>query len=68
MQPAFFTLTAGRFVADKAKIDGYFPAVVRPKAERIGALIQQTAGRAYRNGREDTFRLRDPHKPRRRTA
>ncbi|WP_289017596.1 hypothetical protein [uncultured Ornithinimicrobium sp.] len=25
-------------------------------------------GRAYRNGREDTYRLRDPHKPRRRTA
>lgn len=44
------TVYAGRFVADKAKIDGYFPDVVRPKAERIGALIQDTAGRAYRNG------------------
>ncbi|HEY0662551.1 MAG TPA: amidohydrolase family protein, partial [Lysobacter sp.] len=44
------TITAGRFVADKAKIDGYFPDVVRPKAARIGALIQETAGKAYRNG------------------
>ncbi|GAB2516134.1 metal-dependent hydrolase family protein [Lysobacter humi (ex Lee et al. 2017)] len=44
------TIYAGRFVADKAKIDGYFPPVVRPKAERIGALIQATAGRAYRAG------------------
>ena len=44
------TIHAGRFVADKAKIDGYFPEVVRPKAERIGALIQDTAARAYRNG------------------
>lgn len=44
------TIYAGRFVADKAKIDGYFPDVVRPKAQRIGALIQDTAAKAYRNG------------------
>ena len=44
------TIYAGRFVADKARIDGYFPDVVRPKAARIGALIQDTAGRAYRSG------------------
>ena len=44
------TLSAGRFVADKAKIEGYFPEVVRPKAERIGALIQQTFARAYKAG------------------
>ena len=44
------TIHAGRFVADKAKIDGYFPDVVRPKAARIGAAIQQTAGDAYRAG------------------
>ncbi|MGY0798114.1 amidohydrolase family protein [Lysobacter sp. A286] len=44
------TIYAGRFVADKAKIDGYFPDVVRPKAARIGALIQATAGRAYKAG------------------
>jgi len=44
------TISAGRFVAEKAKIDGYFPEVVRPKAARIGALIQDTAARAYRAG------------------
>ena len=44
------TIYAGRFVADKAKIDGYFPEIVRPKAARIGAQIQDTAGKAYRAG------------------
>lgn len=49
------TIYAGRFVADKARTDGYFPEVVRPKAERIGALIQDTAGRAYRAGVKIAF-------------
>lgn len=49
------TIYAGRFVADKAKIDGYFPDVVRPKAARIGAQIQDTAGRAYRGGVKIAF-------------
>lgn len=44
------TIYAGRFVADKAKIPGYFPEVVRVKAEAIGSLIQATAGRAYKAG------------------
>lgn len=49
------TIYAGRFVAEKAKIDGYFPEVVRPKAARIGAQIQDTAGRAYRGGVKIAF-------------
>lgn len=49
------TIYAGRFVADKAKIDGYFPEVVRPKAARIGAQIQDTAARAYRGGVKIAF-------------
>ncbi len=49
------TIYAGRFVADKAKIDGYFPEVVRPKAARIGSLIQDTAAKAYRNGVKIAF-------------
>jgi imidazolonepropionase-like amidohydrolase len=49
------TVYAGRFVADKAKIDGYFPAVVRPKAARIGELIQATAARAYQSGVKMAF-------------
>lgn len=44
------TISAGRFVAEKAKIDGYFPEVVRPKAARIGAQIQTTAANAYKAG------------------
>jgi imidazolonepropionase-like amidohydrolase len=44
------TISAGRFVAEKSKIDGFYPAVVRPKAARIGALIQETFGRAWRSG------------------
>ena len=49
------TIHAGRFVADKAKVDGYFPDVVRPKAARIGALIQDTAARAYKSGVKIAF-------------
>jgi imidazolonepropionase-like amidohydrolase len=44
------TISAGRFVAEKAKVDGYFPAVVRPKAAEIGPKIQDTFGRAFRAG------------------
>jgi imidazolonepropionase-like amidohydrolase len=49
------TIYAGRFVADKAKVDGYFPEVVRPKAARIGALIQESAARAYKAGVKIAF-------------
>ncbi|WP_305804689.1 amidohydrolase family protein [Stenotrophomonas sp. YIM B06876] len=49
------TLYAGRFVSEKARIDGYYPAVVRPKAARIGAQIQDTAAKAYRNGVKIAF-------------
>jgi imidazolonepropionase-like amidohydrolase len=49
------TIYAGRFVADKAKTDGYFPDIIRPKAARVGAQIQDTAGKAYRNGVKIAF-------------
>ncbi|RUO42082.1 amidohydrolase [Pseudidiomarina aestuarii] len=49
------TITAGRSVADRAKIDGYFPEVVRPKAAEIGPLIQGTFGRAYKAGVKIAF-------------
>ncbi len=49
------TISAGRFVADKAKIDGYFPTIVRPKAAKIGAQIQQTAARAHAAGVKIAF-------------
>jgi imidazolonepropionase-like amidohydrolase len=44
------TISAGRFVAEKAKIEGYFPEVVRPKAARVGGLIQDTAAKAHKAG------------------
>lgn len=49
------TISAGRFVAEKAKIDGYFPEVVRPKAASIGPLIQETFAKAYRAGVKIAF-------------
>lgn len=44
------TITAGKQVAEKAKIEGYFPAVVTPKALAIGPQIQQTFAKAYKRG------------------
>ena len=49
------TISAGRFVAEKSKIDGYFPAVVRPKAAAIGPQIQDTFARAYKAGVKIAF-------------
>lgn len=49
------TISAGRFVAEKAQIDGFFPPIVRPKAATIGAQIQDTFGRAYRAGVKIAF-------------
>ena len=44
------TITAGKWVADKAEVDGFFPELVRPKAATIGPLIQETFAQAYRMG------------------
>jgi imidazolonepropionase-like amidohydrolase len=44
------TISAGRFVAEKAQVPGYYPEVVRPKAERVGAQIQATFAKAYEAG------------------
>ncbi|TVQ42072.1 MAG: amidohydrolase family protein [Wenzhouxiangella sp.] len=44
------TISAGRFVADKSAIEGYFPPVVAAKAAEIGPLIQGTFGRAHAAG------------------
>jgi imidazolonepropionase-like amidohydrolase len=44
------TISAGKFVAEKAKIDGYYPEIVRPKAARIGGQIQDTFAKAYKAG------------------
>lgn len=44
------TILAGDFVAQKARIDGYFPEMVRPKAAELGPRIQQNFSRAYKAG------------------
>ena len=49
------TILAGKFVAEKAEIDGYWPPVVRPKAAAIGPHIQDTFARAYKAGVKIVF-------------
>lgn len=44
------TISAGRWVYDKAQDPDYFPAVVRPKALSVGPQIQQTFARAWKAG------------------
>jgi imidazolonepropionase-like amidohydrolase len=49
------TIIAGDFVAQKAKIPGYYPPQVAAKAAAIGPLLIATAGRAYRAGVKIAF-------------
>ena len=44
------TITAGKSVADSARIDGYYTPVVTQKSLTIGPLIQDTFRRAYEAG------------------
>lgn len=44
------TITAGRFVADQAKVAGYYHPAVVSKALEIGPQIQETFRKAYRKG------------------
>jgi len=49
------TLTAGKEVSDKAKIKGYFPDIIVPKALEIGPKIQGTFAKAYKKGVKIAF-------------
>jgi imidazolonepropionase-like amidohydrolase len=49
------TVTAGKFVAEKAKEPGYYHPLVVPKALEIGPQIQQTFGVAYKRGVKIAF-------------
>ena len=49
------TISAGRYVADKAKEADYYSPLVRPKAAAIGPQIQATFGRAYKAGVKIAF-------------
>ena len=44
------TISAGEYVAEKAKIDGFLPEIVRPKAATVGVQIARTFGAAYEAG------------------
>ena len=44
------TITAGKEVAEKAKIKGYYAAMVVPKALAVGPQLQGTFARAYKKG------------------
>ncbi len=44
------TITAGKEVTEKAAIDGYYPAIIVPKALEIGPKIQNTFKKAYDRG------------------
>jgi imidazolonepropionase-like amidohydrolase len=49
------TITAGKAVEANAKIPGYYPAVIVPKALAIGPRIQQTFADAYKAGVKIAF-------------
>ena len=49
------TLLAGAWVAEKAKTDGFFPELVRPKALEIGPQSKTTFAKAYQAGVKIAF-------------
>lgn len=44
------TITAGKEVEEKAKVKGFYPAIVVPKALAVGPQIQGTFAKAYKFG------------------
>jgi imidazolonepropionase-like amidohydrolase len=44
------TISAGRWVGDRSREDGFFPTVVRPKAALVGPQIQNTFAKAWKAG------------------
>jgi len=49
------TITAGKAVADNAKINGFYPEIIVPKALEIGPKIQNTFKNAYKRGVKIAF-------------
>ena len=44
------TIMAGQWVAEKSRINGFFPELVRPKAAAVGPKIHDTFRRAHKAG------------------
>ncbi|WP_028892935.1 amidohydrolase family protein [Tenacibaculum sp. 47A_GOM-205m] len=49
------TITAGKEVEEKAKVKGFYPEIVVPKALAVGPQIQGTFSRAYKRGVKIAF-------------
>lgn len=49
------TISAGKFVAEQAKVPGYYHPLVVPKALEIGPQIQETFAKAYKRGVKIAF-------------
>ncbi|MDG5490055.1 amidohydrolase family protein [Psychroserpens sp. SPM9] len=49
------TITAGKEVEEKAKVKGFYPDIVVPKALAVGPQIQGTFARAYEKGVKIAF-------------
>ena len=49
------TISAGKFVAEQAKVPGYYHPLVVPKALEIGPQIQTTFAKAYKRGVKIAF-------------
>lgn len=49
------TISAGEYVAEKSKIDNYFPEIVRPKAAAVGPQIGSTFNKAHKRGVKIAF-------------
>ncbi|MEM8527328.1 MAG: amidohydrolase family protein [Bacteroidota bacterium] len=49
------TISAGKYVAEKAKQRGFYPAIIVPKALAIGPKIQETFGKAHKAGVKIAF-------------
>jgi imidazolonepropionase-like amidohydrolase len=49
------TIIAGKFVAEQAKVPGYYHPAVVPKALEIGPMIQETFRKAYKRGVKIAF-------------
>jgi len=44
------TISAGNEVGEKAKVKGYYPEIIVPKALEVGPQISQTFAKAYKKG------------------
>lgn len=49
------TISAGKYVAEKAKIKGYYPEIIVPKALEIGTKLQGMFNMAYKEGVKIAF-------------